>query len=246
MSMPDQEKEKASAVAVPAEAPAAPPPPTAPAKSVATTEEAGSQYFFGEPLVGFDPSEITGSLIVIEGMDGSGRSTQIALLQEWLESLRFEPFLQQRNLRRPPGAVHAFDDDQAAGDFARIKSDQRLAEKILRASLFRCSGGFRRSRRRRRRSRRFRRDSHGGSFLFFLVRHAHSDSAMRGAKRLRSIFSATMSRICFWSLFTGSVPSSTTKLSESTILSYSSRILAWNSRKLSARSYDIPRSMPAS
>src|SRR2546428_2404859 len=86
MSMPDQEKEKASAVAVPAEAPAAPPPPTAPAKPAATTEEAGSQYFFGEPLVGFDPSEITGSLIVIEGMDGSGRSTQIALLQEWLES----------------------------------------------------------------------------------------------------------------------------------------------------------------
>ncbi len=53
MSMPDQEKEKASAVAVPTEAPAAPPPPAAPAKPAATTEEAGSQYFFGEPLVGF-------------------------------------------------------------------------------------------------------------------------------------------------------------------------------------------------
>src|SRR5260370_14271388 len=50
------------------------------------TEEEASQYFYGEALVGFDPSEITGSLIVIEGMDGSGRSTQIALLQEWLES----------------------------------------------------------------------------------------------------------------------------------------------------------------
>jgi len=62
------------------------------------TEEASSQYFFGEPLVGFDPSEITGSLIVIEGMDGSGRSTQIALLQEWLESEGFA--VQTSGLRR--------------------------------------------------------------------------------------------------------------------------------------------------
>src|ERR1035438_7495958 len=53
------------------------------------TEDSMSQYFFGEPLVGFDPSEITGQLVVIEGMDGSGRSTQIALLQEWLESEGF-------------------------------------------------------------------------------------------------------------------------------------------------------------
>src|SRR2546428_6763545 len=50
------------------------------------------------PLVGFDPSEITGSLIVIEGMDGSGRSTQIALLQEWLESEGFS--VQTSGLRR--------------------------------------------------------------------------------------------------------------------------------------------------
>jgi len=54
--------------------------------------------FFGEPLVGFDPSEITGNLIVIEGMDGSGRSTQIALLQEWLESEGFA--VQTSGLRR--------------------------------------------------------------------------------------------------------------------------------------------------
>jgi len=40
--------------------------PTA-AKTTAPTEDASSQYFFGEPLVGFDPSEITGNLIVIEG-----------------------------------------------------------------------------------------------------------------------------------------------------------------------------------
>ncbi len=95
--MPDQEKEK-TAVAVPvAETAAVTPSPAAP-KAVVVTEEASSQYFFGEPLVGFDPSEITGSLVVIEGMDGSGRSTQIALLQEWLESEGFA--VQTSGLRR--------------------------------------------------------------------------------------------------------------------------------------------------
>jgi dTMP kinase len=93
--MPDQEKDKTAAVVTPTEIPA---PPPAPAKPVAVTEEAGAQYFFGEPLVGFDPSEITGSLVVIEGMDGSGRSTQIALLQEWLESEGFA--VQTSGLRR--------------------------------------------------------------------------------------------------------------------------------------------------
>jgi dTMP kinase len=72
---------------------------TGPAAKAANEEDAAaSQYFFGEPLVGFDPSEITGSLIVIEGMDGSGRSTQIALLQEWLESEGFA--VQTSGLRR--------------------------------------------------------------------------------------------------------------------------------------------------
>jgi dTMP kinase len=95
--MPDQEKEKTPAAILPSETPA-PLPPAAPAKTAVVTEEASSQYFFGEPLVGFDPSEITGSLVVIEGMDGSGRSTQIALLQEWLESEGFA--VQTSGLRR--------------------------------------------------------------------------------------------------------------------------------------------------
>ena len=71
------------------------------AKPVATmTEEeaAAAAAFFAEPLVGFDASEITGTLIVIEGMDGSGRSTQISLLQEWLESEGFA--VQTSGLRR--------------------------------------------------------------------------------------------------------------------------------------------------
>src|SRR6202043_526759 len=80
---------------------AAPDATSAPVTGAATktaTEEEASQYFYGEALVGFDPSEITGSLIVIEGMDGSGRSTQITLLQEWLESEGFA--VQTSGLRR--------------------------------------------------------------------------------------------------------------------------------------------------
>jgi dTMP kinase len=99
--MPDQEKEKTAAANPAAEtsAPSSPPAalPTA-AKTATPIEDASTQYFFGEPLVGFDPSEITGNLIVIEGMDGSGRSTQIALLQEWLESEGFA--VQTSGLRR--------------------------------------------------------------------------------------------------------------------------------------------------
>src|SRR2546429_2251588 len=95
--MPDQEQEKTPGAVPAGETPLATP-PAAPAKTAVVTEEASSQYFFGEPLVGFDPSEITGSLVVIEGMDGSGRSTQIALLQEWLESEGFA--VQTSGLRR--------------------------------------------------------------------------------------------------------------------------------------------------
>lgn len=97
--MPDQEKDKAGTSAPVATAEVTSLPVTGPAAKAANEEDAAaSQYFFGEPLVGFDPSEITGSLIVIEGMDGSGRSTQIALLQEWLESEGFA--VQTSGLRR--------------------------------------------------------------------------------------------------------------------------------------------------
>ena len=67
--MPEQEREK---IPLPAES-----------VSLKTADGEYSQSFFGEPLVGLDPAELNGTLIVIEGLDGSGRSTQIALLQEW-------------------------------------------------------------------------------------------------------------------------------------------------------------------
>src|SRR5438445_7543417 len=41
--------------------------------------------FYSEPLPGIDVSDLQGKLIVIEGPDAVGRSTQIALLRQWLE-----------------------------------------------------------------------------------------------------------------------------------------------------------------
>ena len=42
--------------------------------------------FFGRPLPELSNASFAGRLFVIEGPDGSGRSTQIAQLSEWLES----------------------------------------------------------------------------------------------------------------------------------------------------------------
>ena len=41
--------------------------------------------FYGQGVPGVDPAQLAGRLIVVEGADGSGRSTQIAMLMEWLE-----------------------------------------------------------------------------------------------------------------------------------------------------------------
>lgn len=57
-----------------------------------------SSRFYGTPLPGVKTEELSGNLIVIEGTDGSGRSTQIALLTEWLESEGFA--VQTMGLRR--------------------------------------------------------------------------------------------------------------------------------------------------
>ncbi len=42
--------------------------------------------FYGHALPGLLDRELPGKLIVVEGTDGVGRSTQIALLREWLEA----------------------------------------------------------------------------------------------------------------------------------------------------------------
>jgi dTMP kinase len=54
--------------------------------------------FYGLALPGVKIEDLGGSLIVLEGSDGSGRSTQISLLTEWLESQGFA--VQTMGLRR--------------------------------------------------------------------------------------------------------------------------------------------------
>ncbi len=44
-----------------------------------------TKRFYGKGLPNVDPSLLKGTLIVIEGSDGAGRSTQINFLQNWLE-----------------------------------------------------------------------------------------------------------------------------------------------------------------
>jgi len=44
-----------------------------------------SKRFYGHGIPGVDPDKLIGKLIVVEGADGSGRSTQIARLVTWLE-----------------------------------------------------------------------------------------------------------------------------------------------------------------
>jgi dTMP kinase len=43
------------------------------------------RQFYGQGIPGVDVSKLAGKLIAVEGADGSGRSTQIRMLVEWLE-----------------------------------------------------------------------------------------------------------------------------------------------------------------
>lgn len=49
------------------------------------SSKSNARSFLGKGLPGVDTSKLAGKLIVIEGADGSGRSSQIAILTEWLE-----------------------------------------------------------------------------------------------------------------------------------------------------------------
>ena len=48
-----------------------------------------NKRFFGTQLPGCDTTKLQGKLIVLDGADGSGRSTQIEMLKAWLENLGF-------------------------------------------------------------------------------------------------------------------------------------------------------------
>jgi dTMP kinase len=50
-----------------------------------SSDRKGFEYY-GEGLPGIDLEELLGRLIVIEGPDGVGRSTQVSMLKPWLES----------------------------------------------------------------------------------------------------------------------------------------------------------------
>src|SRR6202046_3859517 len=52
----------------------------------ASTEKKICRRFYGHGIPGVKLEELAGKLIVVEGADGSGRSTQIARLVEWLET----------------------------------------------------------------------------------------------------------------------------------------------------------------
>jgi dTMP kinase len=56
------------------------------AKNHIVIPQPGRRRFFGHGIPGVQPEDLVGMLIVVEGADGSGRSTQIARLVEWLET----------------------------------------------------------------------------------------------------------------------------------------------------------------
>ena len=76
--------------------------------------------FYGDPIPGFTEQVLPGKLIVIEGTDGVGRSTQIALLQEYLEGRGFA--VASTGLRRSELASKGID---------RAKQGHTLSESVL-------------------------------------------------------------------------------------------------------------------
>lgn len=56
-----------------------------PAASRVAVPKLSAKRFYGHGIPGVDLKLLTGKLIVVEGADGSGRSTQIARVKDWLE-----------------------------------------------------------------------------------------------------------------------------------------------------------------
>lgn len=55
------------------------------AKRQVIVPKATTKRFYGHGIPGVNAEKLSGKLVVVEGADGSGRSTQIARLVEWLE-----------------------------------------------------------------------------------------------------------------------------------------------------------------
>lgn len=60
-------------------------PPRAPRSSAIVVPRRTDPRFLGQGIPGVNLQKLSGKLIVVEGADGSGRSSQIARLVEWLE-----------------------------------------------------------------------------------------------------------------------------------------------------------------
>lgn len=56
------------------------------ARTQLVVPSASSRSFYGDGIPGVEAEQLAGKLIAVEGADGSGRSTQIALLVNWLET----------------------------------------------------------------------------------------------------------------------------------------------------------------
>jgi dTMP kinase len=56
-----------------------------PARRAITVPHTSKRRFYGHGIPNVDLNRLAGKLIVVEGADGSGRSTQIARLRNWLE-----------------------------------------------------------------------------------------------------------------------------------------------------------------
>lgn len=67
------------------EKPIKPPPRKTGMKSRVLVPQRSRRRFYGHGLPNVDLEKLAGKLFVVEGADGSGRSTQIAMLVDWLE-----------------------------------------------------------------------------------------------------------------------------------------------------------------
>lgn len=59
--------------------------PRTPRDTKVIVPQKSKRRFYGHGIPGVDTAKLAGKLIVVEGADGSGRSTQIQMLVDWLE-----------------------------------------------------------------------------------------------------------------------------------------------------------------
>ncbi len=108
--------------------------------------------FYGSGLPGVRPEDLHGKLIVVEGADGVGRSTQVDLLRRWLEQRGHAVFdtgltrsanqiLEEQQRRTADFAVRAIYPSAGRGRprartmmRSRRRSGRRLSAILIRAS----------------------------------------------------------------------------------------------------------------